>query len=222
MGFSEDMRREYAEMWDKEHAHPFVAGIGDGTLELDKFRYYMRQDYIYLIDFCRVIALAAAKTQDVEDMGWFAKLLDETLNTEMSLHVSFCEDFGISEDELLATEPSPTTQAYTRYLLQIAFRGSIGEISSAILPCMWGYSEIGQMLYDRGMPDEAPLYARWIKMYSSPEFAELAAWLRGFLNKTAESCGEDELDRMRDAFTTGSRYEYMFWDAAWRMETWPV
>ena len=220
MGFSEDMRREFTEMWDKEHAHSFVAGIGDGTLELDKFRYYMRQDYIYLIDFCRVVALAAAKTQDVEDMGWFAKLLDETLNTEMSLHVSFCEDFGISRDELLATEPSPTTQAYTRYLLQIAFRGSVGEISSAILPCMWGYSEIGQMLYDRGMPDDAPLYARWIEMYNSPEFAELAAWLRGFLNKTAEACGADELDRMREAFATGSRYEYMFWDAAWRMETW--
>ena len=222
MGFSDDMRRECAEMWDKEHNHPLVTGIGDGTLELDKFRYYMRQDYIYLIDFCRVIALAAAKTPDVEDMGWFAKLLDETLNTEMSLHVSFCEDFGISEAELLATQPSPTTQAYTRYLLQVAFRGGVGEISSAILPCMWGYSEIGQMLYDRGIPEDAPLYARWIEMYNSPEFAELAAWVRGFLDRVAEGCGDDELERMREAFVTGSRYEYMFWDAAWRMEEWAV
>ena len=222
MGFSDDMRRECAEMWDKEHAHPLVTGIGDGTLELDKFRYYMRQDYIYLIDFCRVIALAAAKTPDVEDMGWFAKLLDETLNTEMALHVSFCEDFGISEAELLATQPSPTTQAYTRFLLQVAYRGSVGEISSAILPCMWGYSEIGQMLYDRGVPEDAPLYVRWIEMYNSQEFADLAAWVRGFLDQIAEDCGNDELDRMRDAFVTGSRYEYMFWDAAWRMEEWPV
>ena len=222
MGFSDDMRRECAEMWDKEHNHPLVTGIGDGTLELDKFRYYMRQDYIYLIDFCRVIALAAAKTPDLEDMGWFAKLLDETLNTEMSLHVSFCEDFGISEAELLATQPSPTTQAYTRYLLQVAFRGGVGEISSAILPCMWGYSEIGQMLYDRGMPSDAPLYARWIEMYNSPEFAELAEWVRGFLDRVAEGCGDDELERMREAFAKGSRYEYMFWDAAWRMEEWAV
>ena len=51
----------------------------------------------------------------VDEMGWFAKLLDETLNTEMALHVSFCEEFGISEAELLATQPSPTTQAYTRF-----------------------------------------------------------------------------------------------------------
>ena len=222
MGYSDELRRECAEMWDKEHNHPLVKGIGDGTLELEKFRYYMRQDYIYLIDFCRVIALAAAKTPDVEDMGWFARLLDETLNTEMALHVSFCEDFGISEAELLATEPSPTTQAYTRFLLQVGYRGSVGEISSAILPCMWGYSEIGQMLYDRGVPQDAPLYTRWIEMYSSQEFADLAAWVRGFLDRIAVGCGEDELERIREAFVTGSRYEYMFWDAAWRMEEWPV
>ena len=222
MGFSEEMRRQCAEIWDTEHSHPLVSGIGDGTLELDKFRYYMRQDYIYLIDFCRVIALAAAKTQDVEDMGWFASLLDETLNTEMALHVSFCEDFGISEAELLATQPSPTTQAYTRFLLQTAYRGSIGEISSAILPCMWGYSEIGKMLYDRGVPEGAPLYTRWIEMYNSQEFADLAARMRQFLDRIAGECGESELERMREAFVTGSRYEYMFWDAAWRMEEWPV
>ena len=222
MGFSNDMWRKCAEIWDTEHNHPLVKGIGDGSLELDKFRYYMQQDYIYLIDFCRVIALAAAKTPDVEDMGWFAKLLDETLNTEMALHVSFCEDFGISEAELLATQPSPTTQGYTRFLLQVAYEGSIGEISSAILPCMWGYSEIGQMLYDRGLPEDAPLYARWIEMYNSEEFADLAARLRGFLDRIAEECGNDELGRMQDAFVTGSRYEYMFWDAAWRMEEWPV
>ena len=222
MGFSDEMRRQCAEIWDTEHNHPLVSGIGDGTLELDKFRYYMRQDYIYLIDFCRVIALAAAKTQDVEDMGWFASLLDETLNTEMALHVSFCEDFGISEAELLATQPSPTTQAYTRFLLQTAYRGSIGEISSAILPCMWGYSEIGQMLYDRGVPEDAPLYTRWIEMYNSQEFADLAARMRQFLDRIAGDCGESELERMRKAFVTGSRYEYMFWDAAWRMEEWSV
>ena len=222
MGFSEELRREFADIWDTEHRHPLVAGIGDGSLELDKFRYYMRQDYIYLIDFCRALSLAAAKASDVEDMGRFAKLLDETLNTEMALHVGFCEDFGISKSELLSTQPSPTTLAYTRHLLRIAFSGGIGEIATAILPCAWGYSEIGQMLYDRGVPTNQPLYARWIEMYNSPEFAALADWLRSFVDRVADGCGEAERERMREAFAVSSRYEYMFWDAAWRMEEWPV
>ena len=222
MGFSDELRQKGAPIWDQEKRHPFVTGIGDGSLELEKFRYYMRQDYIFLIDFSRAISLAVAKAQDVQDMGWFAKLLHETLNTEMSLHVSFCADFGITEDELKNTEASPTTHAYTRHLIQSAYSGGIGEVSTAILPCSWGYCEIGQMLADRGVPANQPLYARWIEMYNSPEFAELAEWLRSFIDRTAEGMGESERQKMEEAFLVSSQYEYMFWDAAYRMEEWPV
>ena len=186
MGFSAELRRNAAPLWDKEKQHPFVTGIGDGTLPLDAFRYYMRQDYIFLIEFCRVIGLAVTKAHELDDMAWFARLLHETLNTEMSLHVGFCQDFDITEEELKSTRPSPTTQAYTRHLLASAFSGSAGEIATAMLPCSWGYSEIGQMLQDRGLPAGQPLYARWIEMYSSPEFADLAAWLRSFIDRSAQ------------------------------------
>ena len=222
MGFSDDLRQMGAPLWDREKRHPFVTGIGDGSLPVEKFRYYMRQDYVFLIDFCRAISLAAAKAQRVEDMGWFARLLHETLNTEMALHVSFCADFGISEDELKTTTPSPTTHAYTRHLVQTGYSGSVGEIAASILPCSWGYCEIGQMLADRGAPGNQPLYARWIDMYSSPEFAALADWLRAFIDRAAQSAGKREQKNMQDAFLISSQYEYMFWDAAYRMEEWPV
>ena len=222
MGFSDELRQSGTVLWDREKQHPFVTGIGDGTLDLDKFRYYMCQDYIFLIDFCRVIALAVAKAKKVEDMGWFAKLLHETLNTEMALHISFSKDFGITEAELRATEPSPTTLAYTSHLLQTGYSADIGTIAASILPCSWGYVEIGQLLSDRGTPESQPLYGRWIEMYNAPEFAELADWLRSFIDRTAESRSASELKRMEQAFITSSQYEYMFWDAAYRMEQWPI
>jgi thiaminase/transcriptional activator TenA len=222
MGFSDELRQKGAAIWDKEKQHLFVTGIGDGSLSIDMFRYYMRQDYVFLVDYCRVLALAVAKTQDVEDMGWFAKLLEETLNTEMSLHISFCADFGISEDEIKCTEASPTTWAYTRHLLQTAYNSPIGEIATSLLPCAWGYAEIGRMLMDRGVPANQPLYGRWIEMYSSPEFAALAEWLRSFIDRIASESSSVELKRMEDVFITSSQYEYMFWDAAYRMEEWPV
>ncbi len=222
MGFSADMRSKAAPIWEMEQAHPFVTGIGDGTLSLDRFKYYMCQDYVFLIDFCRAISLAVAKAPRLEDMGWFAGLINETLNTEMSLHVGFCADFGISKEDLLATEPSPTTWAYTRHMINTAHQGTVGEIATVILPCSWGYSEIGQKLYSEGLPDRQPLYGRWIEMYNLPEFADLAAWLRGFVDARAEVAGVPELEAMERAFVTSSRYEYMFWDAAWRMEGWPV
>lgn len=222
MGFSDELRKTCSDMWDREKVHPFVTGIGDGTLEIEKFRYYMRQDYLFLIDFCKAISLAAAKTSDVEDMSWFANLLHETLNTEMSLHVSFCQDFGISEAELISTEPSPTTLAYTRHLLQTGYTAGIGEIAASILPCSWGYAEIGQMLASNGAPDNQPLYGRWIETYSTPEFAGLAEWLRSFIDRVAEGCSSSELRSIEQVFVASSQYEYMFWDAAYRMEQWPV
>ena len=222
MGFSNDLRRKAADIWDTEHRHPFVTGIGDGSLDMDKFRYYMRQDYVFLIDYCRVLALAVAKAPDVDDMGWFAMLLHETLNTEMALHTGFCEEFGIAKEQLESTQPSPATAAYTRHMLQTAFNGGIGEIATVILPCAWGYAEIGKMLQDRGVPAAQPLYARWIEMYSSAEFAALADWLRSFVDRIALGCGAEERARMERAFIASSRYEYMFWDAAWRQEDWPV
>lgn len=199
-----------------------MTGIGDGSLDLDRFKYYMRQDYIFLVDFCRAISLAVAKAHDLEDMAWFARLLDETLNTEMSLHVSFCEDFGITEAELRATEPSPTTHAYTRHLIKTAFSGSAVDIAVAILPCAWGYSEIGQMLHAQGPPAKQPLYQRWIEMYNSDEIAELAEWLRSFIDRMASQSGENELASMEKTFLLSSRYEFMFWDAAYRLEDWPI
>ena len=151
MGYSEDMRARAASIWESEQSHPFVAGIGDGTLSLDRFKYYMCQDYVFLIDFCRAISLAVAKSPGLEEMGWFARLIHETLNTEMALHVSFCADFGITEEELLATDPSPTTWAYTRHMINTAHQGTVGETAAVILPCSWGYSEIGQKLYSQGL-----------------------------------------------------------------------
>jgi len=123
MGYSDRLRQKCARIWEMEHHHPFVTGIGDGSLPLESFQYYMRQDYIFLVELCRAISLAVAKTSDVEDMGWFARPLHDTLNTEMALHVSFCADFGITEEELRATQASPTTLAYTNHLVQTAYSG---------------------------------------------------------------------------------------------------
>lgn len=219
--FTQRLRQKAAPLWKQEQAHPFLAGLGDGTLPLDKFRYYMRQDYVFLVDFCRVVALAAAKAGRVEDMAWFSRLLHETLNTEMALHVGFCQDLGITETDLKATVPSPTTAAYTAHLLRGAHSGDACEAATAILPCSWGYAEIGRALAGRGMPKH-PLYRRWIEQYASPEFAALAEWLRAFIDRQAPSYPASRLRELEQVFLQSSRYEYLFWDAAYHMEAWPA
>jgi thiaminase/transcriptional activator TenA len=216
--FTQQLRDSAAEQWAREQAHPFVTGLGDGTLPVATFRYYMRQDYVFLVGYCRAVALVVAKAERLDEMAWFSRLLDETLNTEMALHVSFCADFGITEDELLSTAPSPTTTAYVDHLVTTAYSGTAPEAAMALLPCAWGYAEIGARLADAGAPESQPLYGRWIEMYADPEFAALAEWLRGYIDRSAEGTGEAGRQRLADIFEVSTRYEYMFWDAAYRLE----
>ena len=97
MKFTDRLLEKTLPIWRQNHSHPFVQGIGNGTLDQDKFRFYMVQDYLYLIDYSKVFAIGAVKADDLETMGKFASLLDGTLNTEMALHRSYAARFGISE-----------------------------------------------------------------------------------------------------------------------------
>jgi len=221
MSFTAELRETAEPVWDATLSHPMVEQLGEGTLDEEPFRYWVRQDYVYLVEYSRVFALGAAGAPDLERMSTFAELLDETLNTEMDLHRSYAAEFGISEAELEATDPSPTTRAYTDFLVRVAAEGSFGDLVATLLPCMWGFNVTGRRLAERGLPDHEQ-YAAWVEMYSSEEFTELAEWCKGLMDDVATESTDADRERYRDLFLTSSRYEYMFWDAAWRQEEWPV
>ena len=220
MSFCDDIERRTLALRQSILDHPFVTGVGDGTLDIAKFKHYISQDYAYLIDFSRVLALASARADDLETMGWFAKLLDETLNVEMDLHRSYCAEFGITAEELAGTIAAPTTTAYTSFLLKVAYQGSFGELVAALLPCQWGYWEIGSHLADRGLPADAPLYSKWIEMYSNPEFGQLAGQMRDLGNRLGDRAGPAELQAMSEAYLTCLRWERSFWDMGYNLEQW--
>ena len=167
-------------------------------------------------------ALASAMAPRLDDMAWFAGLLDETLNVEMTLHRSYCEEFGIGAAELEATVAAPSNLAYTSFLLKAAHQGSFGELVASLLPCQWGYWEIGSHLMEKGLPQSAPLYAQWIEMYTSQEFADLAEHLRAMADRIGQEAGPSELAAMTQAYETSIRLEYGFWDMAYGMERWRV
>lgn len=201
--------------------HPFVRGIGAGNLPRAPFVYYVRQDYLYLIEYSRVLALGVARAHDLALMELFAELVHATLDVEMELHRGYCERLGISRENLEATPISPTTHAYTRHLLAVAHSGTIAELMAALLPCQWGYWEIGESLAKNGLPSD-PFYAEWIEMYSGAEYGELAVRLRANFDRVAARAAPDELARIDSIFYTSSRYEFGFWDAAFRLEAWLV
>ena len=219
--FSHRLRQKAGAVWEAQHRHPFVRGIGEGTLDLEAFKFWVRQDYLFLVEYARVLALAAAKAPDLETMTRFAALLDETLKLEMGLHRSYAAEFGISEEELLREEMAPATRAYTDFLARTAALGDFAELVAALTPCMWGFSEIGQRLAAGPQPADER-YRRWIEMYSSKEFADLAEWCRNLLDRLAKGLGPEGRRRLESVFLTSSRYELLFWDAAYVRQGWPA
>jgi thiaminase (transcriptional activator TenA) len=218
--FSARLRQLADPLWQAQHDHPFVRGIGDGTLPIEQFQFWIRQDYLFLVEYCRLFGLAAARAPDLETLARFADLLHATARTEMDLHRSYAAQFGISPEELEREEMAPATRAYTDFLVRVAATGDFAEMVSALLPCMWGFSEIGQRLAETSGPTDRR-YAAWIEMYASTDFAELAAWCRELLDRVAAGAGAGSLRRMEDAFLTSSRYELAFWESARTQERWP-
>jgi thiaminase (transcriptional activator TenA) len=212
VSFSAELRRVADPIWQAQHDHPFVRGIGDGTVDVERFERWLRQDYRFLVEYCRVFALAAARSPDLTTLRRFAELLQATAVTEMELHRSYAAEFGITADELEAEEMAPVTRGYTDFLVRTAAVGEFAELVAALLPCMWGYSEIGRRLAERGRPGD-PRCAAWIEAYADPGFTELAGWCRDLVDGLAEESGPSVRARMREAFLTSSRYELAFWDA---------
>jgi len=219
--FTDRLHRLAAPVWEAQHRHPFIRGIGDGTLDMERFSHWVRQDYLFLIEYARLLSLAAARAPDLEGMTRFAGLALDTLKMEMDLHRAYASGFGITPEELEGETKTPTCQAYTDFLLRTATLGDYGELLAALLPCMWGFSEIGERLAADGAPEDRR-YADFIAMYASPDFAALAAWCRGAVDRAAEGLSEAALDRMDRAFLTSSRYEHQFWEMAWCLEAWPA
>ncbi len=219
--FTERLHHKVASLWEAQYQHPFVRSIGDGTLDLERFKFWIRQDYVFLTEYIRLLGIAAARSPSLGAIVKFANLLMETATSEMNLHRAYAADFGIGLAELEAESPAPTTRAYTDFLLRIAALGDYAELVAALLPCMWGFSKIGLRLAKLPAPPD-PRYAKWIAMYSSPEFAELACWCRELMDDVASGLPERQLDKLEAIFLTSSRYEWQFWEMSWKQERWPV
>ncbi len=219
MPLTDDLHAAATPIWEAQLQHPFVKGLGDGSLELAKFKRWVVQDYLYLKEFARIFAWAVAKSDRLESMSWYAKVLDLTLNTEMALHRSYAERFGISAAELESAPMWPTTRAYTDFLVRVSADGDMADLLAALLPCAWGYVYLARELVKLGIPQESR-YADWIGQYASEEFAQAAEWLKAELNRVAQPLSNDKRQRLIELFALSSRYEWRFWEMCWVGESW--
>ena len=200
--------------------HPFVRGLTDGSLSRESFRFYVVQDALYLREFARALSVAAARAP-VDD--WIIMSNEHAataLRVERALHEGFFQEFDLTPHAVAATPLAPVNQAYTSYLLAVAYGAPFHENVASLLPCYWIYWEVGKALERTGSPD--PLFARWIATYAAEEFGAVVRAVLTAVDSVATRLGTAEREAMRRHAVTTARYEWMFWDMGYRRERWPV
>jgi thiaminase/transcriptional activator TenA len=219
MSFSENLLDAGADIWAAQYEHPFVTELAAGELDESAFRHWVEQDYLYLLDYARVFALAGTKAREEALMTDLLGVAHETLDVEMDLHREFAADYGLTPEDLAAVEKAPTCVAYTNFLVRTAHEGSLAETVAALYPCGRGYLDVAEHMAD--IADGEHRYTPFVELYTSEEFREIAAWLGDLVDDCAARW-PGERERMREAFLTSARLELAFWEMAYTREEWAV
>lgn len=215
MKVTERLLEATKDIWEAYNEHPFVKGIQDGTLERDKFRFYIIQDYLYLEEYAKVFAVGVAKAKSIETAKLFAKYI-EVMNGELNVHNGYMGVFQVSEDEIANTVRSIDNLSYTSYMLRVAYEEGEAEILTAILSCAYSYEVIAKKIAannQNALKDD--FYGSWIQGYSSEEYARGNVVLLETLNQLTQNAFEEQVEHLADIFVTCSRYELAFWEMAW-------
>ena len=218
--FSAGLWHGIADIYAAILAHPFIAGLTDGSLPHDAFAFYLVQDALFLRRYAQALAAVAGQAPDTAGTEMFARHAAGIVAAELSLHESLLADLGMDPASVDAAQEAPTTLAYTSYLLAAVRGGSYGEGVGAVLPCYWIYWEVGKHLLGKGSPN--PGYQRWIDTYGAEEFGAEALEVIAVTDKLGPALAPVERERVRRHFRATSRYEWMFWDMGYRRENWPL
>lgn len=206
------------DIWAEYHTHPFVRGIADGTLDEEKFRYYMVQDYLYLIDYAKVFAIGVAKARDPETMRLFAGYVHQILDGEMDIHKGYMQRLGIPLEEAERAPVALDNLSYTSYMLRVAYDEGPAEIAAAILSCALSYEYIAKEIVARDpAAADHPFYGEWVRGYADPGYAESNQVLVELTERLTRDYSEAQLEHLTEIFIACSRYEGAFWDMAWEM-----
>ena len=216
MKTSERLFAAVKDIWAQYDTHPFVTGMRDGTLDREKFRFYIMQDYLYLESYGRVFAVGIAKARTPELTQIFAHYLNMLTGAEMDLHRGYMGLLGITRKDLDAMPLALDNRSYTSYMLRVAYEDGEVETLTSILSCAWSYEYIARnMLRANAAAAEDPFYGDWVKGYVSERYAQDNVVLIDALDRLSADYNEAQLAHLEEIFVACSRYELAFWDMAW-------
>lgn len=217
MNITDKLLEATKDIWQSYYEHPFVLGIQNGTLDKEKFRYYILQDYLYLMDYAKVFAVGLAKAKYQETRNLFSSYIRTLGDCEMDIHRGYMGAFGITKEEVAATQMNLDNLSYTSYMLRVAYEEGEAETLAAILSCALSYEFIAKnMIRQNPKSVDHPFYGDWITGYAGDDYHKENLEILEVLEMVTEDYTEKQIQHLVDIFDICSRYELAFWDMAWK------
>ena len=208
------LRRDAGAHWSAYVRHPFVRQLGAGTLPKPAFQHFLKQDYLFLIHFARAFALAAVKSDTLEDLRAAAASVTTIVDVEMPLHVAYCRDWGLTEAQMAAEPEAMECVAYTRFVLDRGLTGDRLDLEAALAPCIVGYAEAVALLdADPATLRAGNPYAAWMEAYAGEEYRAAVTSAIARLERIGAARGADaRYESLLASFVAATRLEAAFWD----------
>jgi thiaminase/transcriptional activator TenA len=214
--FSEEAWAHTAALRATIHRLPFNTELAAGSLAPERFRFYILQDAIYLGEYARVLAIAAAKAPDAATVQVFAGDAVQAIAVEQALHGRYLAEFGVTPEAAAAAEPAPDCLAYTSFLLATAHQQPWPVLVAALLPCFWIYWDVASAIVRGAARDNR--YQAGIDTYADPRFGDAVKTVIDIADRAASP---EVRNAMLAAFARSAQYEYSFWDGAYQQRGWP-
>lgn len=217
MKWSEKAWQAIEPVYQKTLELPFIQDLIKGTLDKQRFLFYLQQDSLYLADYGKVLTGIATRLNSPEHIKAFIDFAGEAMAAEKALHESFFVAYEATKD----SKPSVSCLLYTSFLLRQLADASVEVMVAAVLPCFWIYKEVGDYILANQAKEDNP-YRAWIDAYGGEEYERSVVRVITICDELADACTEEQQNAMIEAFVMCSKLEWMFWDSAYRLEQWNI
>ena len=217
---ADEIKQYYIKYWNDLLSHKFILEMATDSLPTEKFAFYLRQDHIFLKEFCAFLLTAKQKSSDQKLRIWFENLYHSTIDSEMQMQRELLQSLGISNIDNNATNSTtaigmaPATLNYISFLRQLSSSTkNLEVIVSAMAPCPWSYLEIAQKLSKSYI--KMDVYCKWIRFYSSKESQQHIKELKNILTTLYDRADKNTKRLMKRHFGAACKYEYNFWEMSY-------
>jgi thiaminase/transcriptional activator TenA len=197
--------------WSEYIDHKFLSDLVNNKLPDKNFKKYLVQDYIFLQQFLKILALSVYKSNSFKEISRSVNFI-KGIDHEIKLHINYCKKWKIHLNSLNNIKIEKANSAYTDHVLNIGKNGNNLDIFSCLSPCIIGYGEIGFKL-SKIKNWKKSKYSSWIKMYSSKEYQKIAKDNINYLDILFKNNKNKNLSKLKKNFKKSTILERNFWES---------